>query len=346
MIDDNMTNILKNFASAGGDNPVIVDSQTGEKKVINAAVEKDAMKILLEGLDSQQRGVNQMPAQHKMAKNTATKHPASNYLVGGEEGEVPTGDEKLDEVDIESWQSKKDNVEEGDLTTTWAEVQAKKKDAKKSKKSFEPATTECPTCNGSGAYASRTCPDCHGAGEIYEGVDDDLANAMTNRMDSDRNTNKLHQKIDHAQRQPHQYGIDVDTSEWDDAAWMNWAMNEAKFGERKPGSDVHKKQSFKDIFKSMDEEHENMETRFKRELHDEMQNKALKKGANGKYDLSENTDMLHHELKAIIGNLTYFGDDIKHIQDEFNENNGDTFLVYAKKLVAAVKKIRATKGNA
>ena len=304
MIDDNMTNILKNFASAGSESPVLIDSSTGEKKIINASVEKDAMKVLLERLDAQQSSVNQMPAQHKMAKNTKTKHPASNYLVGGEEGDVPAGEEKLDEVDIEAWEAKQNKVEEvEEAFDPWGETQkymAKhgERDMKalkakygksRSEKSFDPATTECPSCYGDGKLThGQVCPQCDGAGEIFE----------------------------------------------------------EKFGSRKPQSDVYKKQSFKDIFNSMDEEHENMETRFKRELHDEMQNKALKKGANGKYDLSENTDMLHHELKAIIGNLTYFGDDIKHIQDEFNENNGDTFLVYAKKLVEAVKKIRATKGNA
>lgn len=42
-----------------------------------------------------------MPGTHKMGKNTDTKHPASNYLVGGEEGEPDEGDEVISEEPID-----------------------------------------------------------------------------------------------------------------------------------------------------------------------------------------------------------------------------------------------------
>jgi len=262
MIDDNMTNILKNFAGAGQENPVI----------INAAVEKDAMKILLEGLDSQQKSVNRMPAQHKMAKNTKTKHPASKYLVGGEFD---------DEVDLE----------EGDLVTTWADVQ---KNKKKSKQSFEPATTECPSCQGNGfTHSGEECSRCDGVGELHEGaVEEQLSPKLAPKQ----------------------------------------AMNQ--------------KQSFADIFKSMDEEHENMETRFKRELHDEITNKELTKGDNGKSNLSESSRMLSiQELMAQIKNLAYFGGNIDEVDEEFRTNDGETFIAFANKVISAVEAVRSSTKN-
>jgi hypothetical protein len=93
MIDNEMTNILKNLNSVG----------TSAAPVASAIAtsEKNSMKSLLEGLDAAQKGVNQMPAQHKMAKNTGTKHPASKYLVGGEEGDPEAGQEVVAETDLE-----------------------------------------------------------------------------------------------------------------------------------------------------------------------------------------------------------------------------------------------------
>lgn len=96
MNDNDMTNILKNFAAA--EDGKVVDAATGELKQSTAASEKNAMKALLEGLDSAQRSVNQMPATHKMAKSTDTAHPASNFLVGGEDGEPEAGDEVVSEA--------------------------------------------------------------------------------------------------------------------------------------------------------------------------------------------------------------------------------------------------------
>lgn len=78
-----MTDILKGFnkvadTTPGKDKPLT--EITPSKKPIN---DNAAMKKLLEGLDSQQKSVNQMPGTHVMAKHGA-KHPASNFLVGGE----------------------------------------------------------------------------------------------------------------------------------------------------------------------------------------------------------------------------------------------------------------------
>jgi len=94
MTDSSMTNILKNFNNAEAGKGEVIDATTGKTKISDAANQNNAMKILLEGLDAAARSVNQMPAAHKMAKNTATKHPASNFLVGGEEGE-PKADKEV-----------------------------------------------------------------------------------------------------------------------------------------------------------------------------------------------------------------------------------------------------------
>lgn len=49
------------------------------------STEKDAMRRLLEGLDSAQQSVHQMPGTHKMSPDHKGKpHPASKFLVGGE----------------------------------------------------------------------------------------------------------------------------------------------------------------------------------------------------------------------------------------------------------------------
>jgi len=93
MTDSSMTNILKNFNNAEGGKGKVIDAITGKTKISDAANQNNAMKILLEGLDSAQRSVNQMPAPHTMAKNTATKHPASKFLVGGEYEDEPNADE-------------------------------------------------------------------------------------------------------------------------------------------------------------------------------------------------------------------------------------------------------------
>jgi len=70
---NDMNSILKNFNSAGSD-----QSKEGTPS------EQGAMQSLLEGLDSAQQSVNQMPGTHTMAKSTDTAHPAEKFLVGGE----------------------------------------------------------------------------------------------------------------------------------------------------------------------------------------------------------------------------------------------------------------------
>jgi hypothetical protein len=42
-----------------------------------------------------------MPGSHKMGKNSDSKHPASNYLVGGEEGDPDAGEEVISEEPID-----------------------------------------------------------------------------------------------------------------------------------------------------------------------------------------------------------------------------------------------------
>lgn len=96
MNDFKMTDILKGFdkiATPDKDKP-LTEVMPAKELITNNA----AMKDLLEGLDAAQKGVKQMPGTHVMAKNTATKHPASNFLVGGEEGNPEAGQEVVAEA--------------------------------------------------------------------------------------------------------------------------------------------------------------------------------------------------------------------------------------------------------
>ena len=91
-----MENILANFDSSESGT---ITTTNGEIIKNSAAQEKDAMKILLEGLDAGARKVNPLPGTHKMAKATATKHPASKHFVGASaENEPAPNAEQLDEV--------------------------------------------------------------------------------------------------------------------------------------------------------------------------------------------------------------------------------------------------------
>jgi len=68
------------------------------------------MKQILEGLDSAQQSVNQMSSTHKMGKSTATKHPASKYLVGGEHDE---------EHNLKPWEKDEEIIPNDEWDDNW-----------------------------------------------------------------------------------------------------------------------------------------------------------------------------------------------------------------------------------
>ena len=211
MYDNDMTNILKNFAGAGSEGG-ITDAKTGKAKINHAAQEKNAMKSILEGLDAQQKSVNQMPSTHRMGKNGA-KHPASKYLVGGE-------------FDDDGWPAR-----------------------------------------------GMTSKDDYA---LSPDVDDDDHDPFGEepRLDDDG------------------YEIEEDT-----------------IAQRTPPkTQMNKKQSFKDIFRSMEETEEDMTKRFTKELHDEREERILNKGSNGKFDLAEDTGWGNDLIEELKG-LLYRADD-------------------------------------
>jgi hypothetical protein len=77
---------------------------------------------------------------------------------------------------------------------------------------------------------------------------------------------------------------------------------EDKVGQKTPSEEVYKKQSFKDIFSSMEESEEEMAERFKRELHGETPKKELHKGDNGKFDLAEEAKSISH-LDGVVQDM-------------------------------------------
>jgi len=67
----------------------------------NQTTMRGILDSIQEGLDANQRKVNQMPGPHKMRKAGAKKHPAGKFLVGGEEGEPAV--DTVDTVDDTGW---------------------------------------------------------------------------------------------------------------------------------------------------------------------------------------------------------------------------------------------------
>jgi len=299
MNDFKMTDILKGFdkaATPDKDKPLTEVTPTKNKITDNAA-----MKNILEGLDSAQKSVNQMPAQHKMAKNTATKHPASKFLVGGEYDDEPNADEldhrwdqenmtgvvtaKIKDVmqdkrdkrrqqamghqsmgSIDLDDQNKDLKEEPDSLVVPFDADARTNKLKRDKAKFEPATTTCPDCNGDGTAYGDTCPTCKGHGEIHE---DTVA---------------------------------------------------------------PKKQSLADIFRSMDEAEADKTSRLEKEFYSKLKEKgSLNKGENGKFDLAEepvkeggtdttaNFDGMVSDMKRLMaqGNTIHVTAKESHVSDRY-----------------------------
>ncbi len=242
MNDNKMNDILSNFTNAvNGDG---TDTATGNLTVNAAAASKNQMKSLLEGLDATQKSVNQMPGTHKMGKSTATKHPASKYLVGGE------FDEEQDITEVQRGIPGK---------AGWGSaVQRAKEQMLKMRKS--------------------------GKNDRY--IADMLYNTMQNV--SIKNMPGLFKAI----------GLNVieDSPEVEDTY-------EDTIAKRKKGSDVHKKQSFSDIFRSMDETEDDLAGRFKKELHDEKTSRALAKGTNGKFSLAEGPGMTTATFESMVEDM-------------------------------------------
>lgn len=241
-----MTNILRNFASAGT-NDKITDAETGELKVNPAREEKNAMKAILEGLDAQQKSVNQMPAQHKMAKSTATAHPASKYLVGGEFD---------DETDLDS-------------TPEWFN---------------EPQIKP-----GVSVHIGH-----HVKGG--SGVEGRVVKVSDNNVYIKNNDGKTYK------------GQLKNTTVNEEAVEEDTIAKQTP-----PRTQMNKKESFADVFRSMDETEEDMAARFQKELHNEKTTKALAKGNNGKFNLAEEDSGWGDEL---IEALRLLVDEFRNQPDE------------------------------
>jgi len=432
-MNNSMNDILKSFTNA--ENGEVVDSATGKTKQSPATAEKNAIKALLEGLDSAQRSVNQMPSTHKMAKNTASKHPAGKFLVGGEDGEPDAGDEVVAEaidsprsVAIELKQLYDDNENDvqriaDDSPEFYRAImytlypRAKDIDGTKDywdivdqleslflgeepQKTFEEGEVDTggPEVTPEDIIAAWNSEFPHssaGLGKAFGGgyafkfrLAKDKSEVASGIMENDPLMYTAFLNLDGTWEESHTYmhvappegshlvfssvkfrkktmkNVTLDKIQkrfkqvksfvaanadqlhrinFDISEKLGGAVAEAKFGDKAPASDVHKKQSLGDIFRSMEEEQENPD----RELYGKTQKqKASKKGDNGKSELAEvdatsSREAAMYDLMATIKNLRHFSQSIEDIAGEFDVNNGATFIAIAKKIVAAVKDVRS-----
>lgn len=235
-MDNNMLDILKNLDAA----------EKGEKvdgTPSTAAAEKNAMKSLLEGLDSAQNSVKQMPGTHKMAKATDKKHPAGEYLVGGEEGEPDAGDEVVSE---------------------------------------DPTSEIVP---GAKVHVGHMVP----GGSGFEGTVVKVEDGIVYFENEEGRKFKGRLK--------------------------NTTLAEEKFGNKAPSKDVQNKQSFAEIFKSMDEAGAEKDSALERELFGKLQKeKELHIGDNGKADLAEQPEDEMPGIERINEEWrTELSNELKHI---------------------------------
>lgn len=261
-----MTNILKNFSNAEGGTGIVTDANTGEQKESTAAAEKNAMRSLLEGLDAQQKSVNQMPSTHTMAKNTDTKHPASNFLVGGEEGEPEAGKEVVDELE-------KINV--GESAVTEGGLRA-------IKVTFD--TGEEMSTNMAAGLSDEQMLDYYAVGKRFN---------LGDGAGGDRMATVAHAEI----------------------------LEDTVTQPEAPRTEMNKKQSLADLFRSMDETEEDKATQFKKELHDERKARELSKGDNGKFNLAE--EPINEGMST--SNFDSMADDMKRLMSQ-----GKTIKLVAK----------------
>ena len=342
MYDNDMTNILKNFAGAGSKGGII-DAKTGERKVNHAAAEKNAMKAILEGLDAQQTSVNQMPSTHKMGKNGA-KHPASKFLVGGEYDEYDGWPDR-GRTDPDSFLTPdEDDDEEEDDFHDGMRVELKPNYADTPGEVYTLSAWDGrkgwigdKDGRGWGVRAHQIMPaaeaevddDFSPWNEAEEGLDEATPTAgawepegITKHKDEVRNQEDnytSHRRgriqpgvnVHIGHRTPGGSGVEGEVTRVKDGyvyiknasgqtykgQLKNTTVNEAAVEEdtiaqrTSPKTQMNKKQSFKDVFRSMDETEEDMSNRFKKELHDEREERTLKKGQNGKFDLAEDTEL-------------------------------------------------------
>lgn len=273
-----MTNILKNFVNAGA------DAKTGEKKVNNAAVEKNAMKSLLEGLDSAQRSVNQMPGTHTMAKNGA-KHPASKFLVGGEFEEETNLSQ--DQVDLSKHQKQAEayGEETGEPYQNYKPEETNDQyDKSTGKWSRSDAPDDSKFAPGTNVHVGHMTP--HGSGIEGEVV----------RIEGDWII------------------IKKDGNKYKGQLKNTTVIEEDTISKREtPKPAMKKKQSLADLFRSMEETEEDIAGRFKKELHNEKTKSTLRKGDNGKFNLAEEEDTgwgdeLLEDLKLLLHDADNYED--------------------------------------
>jgi len=327
MIDNDMTNILKNFAEVG--NGTVTDAKTGEAKVNHAAQDKNAMKALLEGLDAQQKSVNQMPGTHNMAKNGA-KHPAEKFLVGGEfDDEFELSGKAKDDEDLMNRSPKSYTRDEPAEFNNGMQVKlhpdfagGTERDEVFTLSNWDGQKGWVTDANDMGwqITADQIIPvetdyeldeaDVSGQNAYDNTYADEKAFGLPpskNSQEKAQHRVKPGVNVHVGHHVPGGSGIEGEVTKVKDGyVYIKNAEGQTYKGQLKnttlqeeaveedtiskrapPRTQMNKKQSFADIFRSMDETEEDMGARFKKELHDERQEKALNKGTNGKFDLAE-----------------------------------------------------------
>ncbi len=298
MIDPDMTNILKGFDKVEKPqptqknqtlteikpncNPLPSDNDSMKQILESFCTVKSQNTNLKEGLDSQQRSVNQMPGSHVMGKN-GQKHPASNFLVGDKQDEV-NNEITPDEV-IAAWKRVFPNSAafagksfDGGMSFRFHLVKDRS-EVSSGIMDNDPLNYHA-FLNTDGSW-EETRSYMHIAPP--EGSHMAFGSVKLRKKNAKKITIKMLEK---RFAQVHQF-----VSKYADKMHMiNFDIDEKLGTKSNVGEDsINQRQSFADIFKSMDEATD--ETSLEQELHTKLQDlkkEKLNKGDNGKYDLVEN----------------------------------------------------------
>lgn len=355
MKDQDMLNILANLDGVESGTTTTAD---GQKKPNAAAQEKDAMKTLLEGLDAQQRSVNQMPGTHKMGKNTKSKHPASKYLVGGEyedEEELddpsnPFNNWDENEARADDFMSAEDDIDEDKIADRKPEEDIHKKQSLSDIfKSMDEAEAE---------RRDRLAREFH----------DKLKSKAKEPKKTDDGKYQLEDELT---EEKEYYIVDVkdniqagpfsshkqakaDLKDYPDCeikTITNEGSNKGNDGYYyiQAGIDRHPEKftSLKAAVRKGNQLFGHYRVRRLRVKHkmpgekaETVKTLALEGRNPNAQSLNEDVSDAIFDLQQVVKNLGYFTQTDNVVRDEFKTNNGDTYIKLAKRLVDAVKHVR------
>ena len=263
----------------------------------------------------------QMPGNHTMAKATDTKHPANEFLVGGEEGDVPADkDAQLDEeVDDSGWGGElvedlklilqdfgdmdgdmsqlynaiKETVEQYDDGDEFNEARGRLQGNDRENDDWEPA--EDP---GQKYWSDNIGVDDDEPDLEHDLEKADYFNDPMNKRHYESKTNEMDDSFDRSgpwdDDEEREVDVDPGFDGTDDEMEESYDSETMSFRKMPVTEDdieedtISPKQSFADVFKSMEESNEEKTANLEKELFTELSEpEELTKAENGKYNLRD-----------------------------------------------------------